>query len=95
MSKVGDQLWEVEWCSNAPCDEHGDFLPDQCEYRFRRFTTRDKADEFAQRIYPEDAFGSVRITPVVGVDAFGLGRVTSYQPAGDSDFYEGTTARAA
>ena len=88
-TEIGQQLWEVEWCSKVVREDNGDLSPDACEYSVRRFTDKTKANKFAGEIYPRDGFGSVRITPVVAVDDFGVGRVTSYEANGDSVFYEG------
>lgn len=90
-TQVGQQLWEVEWCSKVVYDDCGDLTPDACEYTVRRFDDKIKADKFARETYPRAGFGSVRITPVIAVDDFGLGQVTSYEANGRCGFFEGET----
>lgn len=92
--KVGESGWEVEWCSQLAYQdpEHPEdgIDPDQCVYEFRNFRTRDAAMAFAREIFPNDQFGSVRITPFTIEalsDTWPHGR--SQQFTADSEFYEG------
>jgi hypothetical protein len=92
-TKIGQELWEVEWCSQLAYDQGGDLRPDGCTYSVRRLPTKNQAESFARHIYPQDRLGSVRITPVRAVDQLGMGRVTGYEASGLSEFYEGETER--
>lgn len=84
---VGQRYWEVEWCPEARSFD-GECFPDDYKYVRRRFSSKEAALEFAKQVLPKDAFRSVRVTPVVAVDDFDLGRVTDFEAAGPSEFFE-------
>ena len=88
--ELGDRAFEVEWCSDIPRDEFGDMLPDAATYHCRILRSREAAERIAREVLPRDAFGSVRITPVVRVDPFGDRIPATYlwEPCGESEFIE-------
>jgi hypothetical protein len=61
--KIGDTRWFVEWCVNLPIDEFGDSDVDAAEYDSDDFATETQALAKARRVFPLDAFGSVRYWP--------------------------------
>lgn len=90
-SKLGDSGYEVEWCSKLGRTEDGEeFDPDQNEMHFRDFSTLDEARAFAKEIFPQDQYGSVRITPFEIMplsDTWPHGSYREY--TGDGEHYEG------
>ena len=88
--QLGDSGWEVEWCESIPLDENGDALMDELPMQCRNFLDKESAIKFAKKIYPKDAFGSVRITPFTIEplsDTWPYGRHMEY--TADSEHYEG------
>jgi hypothetical protein len=89
--RIGDSGWEVEWCVDVPKIEGTDDIDmDQADYRFADFTTKEEAMEFAKAVYPQDFFGSVRITqftiePLSDEWPYGATRVYTADP----EHYEG------
>lgn len=66
-ARIGDKTWEVEWCSEIPLDENGDSDMDAAKYHFVHIQDKDKALAYAKKVLPKDAFGAVRVTPMMFV----------------------------
>ncbi len=93
-NRVGDTAWEVEWLSFLFVDENGDSDPDRSTYSTAMFKTKEAADDFARKIYPESKSGSVAITPMQFMpydeeDAYEMPYVGLWEATGDSDYFEG------
>ena len=87
----GDTCWEVEWCSHIPLNEFGDGDLDRCVMHVKSYKWEQRAREYAKRVFPQDAFGSVRITPMEFV-AYAPGdplTVGFWEATGESTFEEG------
>lgn len=92
--RVGDRMFEVGWCAGVPVDENGDSDMDGADDRVRRFETITAAREFARRVFPDDFFGSVSITPVVFEPydedhAAEYPHVGFWETCGETQYYEG------
>ena len=62
---VGDKAWEVDWCKDVPVNKTtGDAEHDKADNRLAYFTNLDEAEKYGVKIFHEDFFGVVRITPV-------------------------------
>lgn len=93
-SKVGDEAWEVEWCSDVPKDENGDSISDRAVMHVRTFKTKAAALKCAREAFPKDFFGSVAITPVRFMpydedDAERYPTVGYWEACGETEHYEG------
>lgn len=53
--------WEVEWCAGVPLVDGENDL-DNADMRFKDFSDKAKALEFAKKMLEKDWFGSVRVT---------------------------------
>ena len=62
--RVGDELWEVEWCEGIPLDENGDGDIDRADMHCVMVETEEEAMRIAKEKLPIDAFGSVAVTPM-------------------------------
>src|SRR5262245_11962459 len=92
--KIGDETWEVEWCSMCPKNKEGDYELDQASYSFRHCKAKGNAVNHARKVYPACLFGSVRITPMRFVpydedDAATMPHAGYWDAIGDVEYYEG------
>lgn len=71
MNKLGDRMFEVEWCSDLPVNEFGDCEPDLATYVIERFATIDEARMCAADRVKDDVWGVVTVTEVELSDPFG------------------------
>ena len=88
---LGEPLWQIEWITDVPVDEHGDLLVDDATFRQSYFWTREEAMAEARVVLKDDLFGSVAVTPChlklyeSGMEGF----YVEYD--GDPEYYEGET----
>lgn len=92
--RVGDECWEVEWCTEIPLDKNGDAVLDQCTMKDRLFKTEAAAWKHAKKVYPLDKFGSVAVTrkrfcPYDDADAAAWPTMGFWETVGDPKHYEG------
>lgn len=94
LPRVGDEAFEVEWCSDLPRNEYGDADMDRAVMHIRTFKTKGAAMRYARQVYHRDAFGSVSITPVRFMpydadDAARLPTIGFWDSCGHTEHYEG------
>lgn len=64
MPDIGDERYQIEWCSEIPVDpESGDAIHDAAKYVRESFPTRDEAAKRAATLIRErkDQFGAIPI----------------------------------
>lgn len=94
-AKLGDEAFEVEWCSDLPSDGYGGVDMDQAKYNSRVFKSKQWAETFARIVYPKDKFGGVRLTRVILEDPYadtkyaGIRSQFQWEPVGDPWEYSG------
>ena len=91
---VGDKAWQVEWCAEIPRTKDGDADLDAAKEHRKLFASREDALTYAREVFPRDAFGSVRITPVEKFpydDAHANSHpyVGFWETTGDTEHFEG------
>lgn len=92
--RVGDEVWEVEWCKECAVDENGDHDMDGDKMARRHFKTEPEAQDFAVKIFPKCQHGTVAISPH-RFEAYDDDDAVAYPHAGywectaDPYYYEG------
>ena len=89
-TRLGDSGYEVEWCSHIPELYPGEADHDNAVCHFEDFRTLEEAKAFAKKVYPQDQYGSVRITPFEIVrlsDEYPFGKTREH--TADPEYYEG------